>query len=394
MRKSYRIVIVFLEAPLPFGNAAARWYYVLLKGLVDRGHRVTAFAACSKPSEIEEAKILFPTPSYDLRCYLSQSKRPLTGKWHTLCRPYSYMFSNHLRRDFEKVMDERADIVHLEQLWCGWMGTDESSKALLNIHHLCWIDLENTRPPTMRERITKSLMLRTEKRLVRSFRYIRACSPRLVPEVHKQNPNADVRVIPVALDLTHYRYIKDEDRPLTPTLSIIGNMSWNPTYSAAVRLLSRLWPSIQALVPETKVQIVGWDAKRKLAAFSGMPSVAIDENVPDTRPYFENSTILIYAPDRGSGMKIKILEAMAYGIPVVTTSEGVEGIPAIDGVHVGCSDDDEGLIKRAVALLRDSNLQNRQRLEARKLVESHCSPAPALDALEAIYEFMVSKGNE
>ena len=55
---------------------------------------------------------------------------------------------------------------------------------------------------------------------------------------------------------------------------------------------------------------------------------------------------MVYAPSRGSGMKIKILEAMAFGVPVVTTSEGVEGFPAVDGVHAGVCEDDAGLIER------------------------------------------------
>ena len=62
---------------------------------------------------------------------------------------------------------------------------------------------------------------------------------------------------------------------------------------------------------------------------------------------------MVYAPSRGSGMKIKILEAMASGVPVVTTSEGVEGLPAVDGVHAGVCEDDAGLIDRTVALLED-----------------------------------------
>src|ERR1700759_488474 len=61
-----RVVLVMIEPPVPFGNAAARWYYVLLRGLVERGHRVTAFAACSKPKEVEEARALFPGPDYAL----------------------------------------------------------------------------------------------------------------------------------------------------------------------------------------------------------------------------------------------------------------------------------------------------------------------------------------
>ena len=89
-------------------------------------------------------------------------------------------------------------------------------------------------------------------------------------------------------------------------------------------------------------------------------------------------------------MKIKIQEAMAYGVPIVTTSEGVEGIPAIDGVHVGLAEDDQGLIDRAVDLLNDVDLQNRRRVAARALIESVCGPQVTLDAQEAVYRRMIA----
>jgi len=88
-------------------------------------------------------------------------------------------------------------------------------------------------------------------------------------------------------------------------------------------------------------------------------------------------------------MKIKILEALGYGVPVVTTSEGVEGLPAVDGVHAGVCEDDAGLIDRTVRLLTDSAAQNRQRAAGRALVESHCGPKPTVDAIEAIYARMM-----
>ena len=88
-----RIVVVMVEPPLPFGDATARWFYVLLKGLVERGHRVTAFATCSKPDDVARAAALFPAPLYDLRCYPNPIRRGLTAKWETWRRPYSYMFS-------------------------------------------------------------------------------------------------------------------------------------------------------------------------------------------------------------------------------------------------------------------------------------------------------------
>ena len=67
--KPLKVVLVMIDPPSPFGNAAARGYYVLLKGLVDRGHRVTAFATSSDPADSLEALRQFPSPEYDLRIF-------------------------------------------------------------------------------------------------------------------------------------------------------------------------------------------------------------------------------------------------------------------------------------------------------------------------------------
>jgi glycosyltransferase involved in cell wall biosynthesis len=152
--------------------------------------------------------------------------------------------------------------------------------------------------------------------------------------------------------------------------------------------LKVLWPEIRRRVPEARVQVVGWNARQALREFLDQPGVAIAENVPDARPYFERTGVLLYAPRRGSGMKIKVLEALALGVPVVTTSEGVEGLPAQDAVHAGVCEDDAGLIERTVRLLKDQEMQNRQRAAGRLLLEEHCGTRPTLDAVEAVYARM------
>ncbi len=103
--------------------------------------------------------------------------------------------------------------------------------------------------------------------------------------------------------------------------------------------------------------------------YVGRRDVVIEGNAPDLRPYFETSSVMLYAPSRGGGMRVRVQEAMAYGAPVVTTGDGVEGLPALDGVHAGICDDDAGLIERTVTLLLDPALQNQQRLAARCLLE-------------------------
>ncbi|MCS7318252.1 MAG: glycosyltransferase family 4 protein, partial [Candidatus Dojkabacteria bacterium] len=200
------------------------------------------------------------------------------------------------------------------------------------------------------------------------------------------NPQAHVVAVPVGIDPDLYEFIPDQRRTGRPIISVIGSMGWYPTHSAAVRLLTRLWPEIKRQVPDAQVQLVGWGAKTALKDYLGMPDVIIEENVPDTRPYFERTAVMLYAPGRGSGMKIKVLESLAYGVPVVTTSEGVEGLPAVDGEHAGICDDDAGLIERTVRLLRDPPAQNRQRTAGRALLQTHCSPKNTVNQIMSIYQ--------
>jgi glycosyltransferase involved in cell wall biosynthesis len=162
-------------------------------------------------------------------------------------------------------------------------------------------------------------------------------------------------------------------------------MNWFPSYSAAVRFLTRLWPAIRKEIPNAHAIVAGWHARQALKNFLPQQGVEVIENVPDMRPFFEQSSLLLYAPERGSGMKVKVLEACAYGVPVVTTSDGVEGIPAEDGVHAGLSDDDAGLVDRTLRVLTDPFLQESMRRAARTLVEQHCHPRTVLDGIEHCY---------
>jgi glycosyltransferase involved in cell wall biosynthesis len=383
-----RILVVMIEPPLPFAAAASRWYYVLLRELFSRNHRVTAFVACRTREDLEETQRLFPRAEYDVRCYGFRARPGLKGKWANLRRPYSYMFSSELEQDLARECANGFDVLHLEHQWSGWLGQKHAGRVLLNLHWLNGIDLAQKPPHNFRARCERAVMIATERHLIRAFRHHRTLSSRLQGEVLRINPTADVVVVPFAFDLSQYRFEPAPVAPVKaePVIGLIGSMQWYPTYSAAERFLTRLWPQIRRRVPGARAQVVGRSAKSALAGYLNTPGVTFEEDVPDIQPYFASMDLMLYAPARGSGMKVKVLEALAWGIPVVTTSEGVEGLPAIDGVHAGVCEDDAGLIERSVQLLQDPERAAKQRTLGRALVEEHCSPRAAVDALERIYE--------
>lgn len=385
--KGFRIALLMLEPPLPFGNAVGRWYHILLKGLSERGHRVSAFATCRYADEIEEAQTLFPPPHYDLRCYPHPRRAGIRAKWETLRQPFSFMFNADLRRDFAEHHNGRGvDLLHLEGVWSGWLGLTQSARALLSVHYLYQLDRDAWGAGTLRDHVGRQLACRTERRLLQRYANITALSPELSANVRRINPEANVTTIPLTVDTSLYPWPGVLHRDGPPTVSLIGSFTWPPTYSAALRVLTRLWPEIKRRVPTARLRMVGRDAKKALGALGDAPGVEVHEDVADTIVFFHEADVLLYPPVAGSGMKVKVLEAFALGAAVVTTRAGVEGLPAVDGIHAGVCEDDQGLVERTVQLLIDDDRRQGQRLAARALLESRCSPRASLEALEDVYE--------
>lgn len=395
--KPLRIILVMIEPPLPFRHATTRWSYALLKGLVRRGHRITAFAAPSEPQAIEEVNALFPAPAYDLRCYPYPKRNRFRSKLETLCRPYSYMFSPALRHDLGAELERGVDVLHLQETWAGWLGQSKyDSKTALNFHNLYAIDHPTLSQPSLifrglAEKFRMAVQRHAERFLLRRYPMLMTVTPRLRQVAREIAPATPVHVVPLALDLTLYPFLPSDRRPPQSVISLIGSMDWYPSRSAAVRLITRLWPAIRQRVSDAKLRIVGRNARSALSDYLERPDIDIAEDVASTRPYFEDTTVMLYAPERGSGMKVKVLEAFAYGVPVVTTSDGVEGLPAQDDVHAGVCDDDSGLIERAVLLLKDHARQERQRTAGRQLLENCCNAEAALDAVERCYAEIVAR---
>ena len=384
--KSLRILLGCAHAPLPEGSAASRWYCALIHGLAVRGHRVTVLAACESAAEARVASDCFSAPNCDLKCFTMPQRKGIASRVETLLRPHSYLFSREMIRQWRAECASGHDIRHLEETFTGWLGrSSEPHRTILNIHNLYSIDWAMDPSLSQRVRILRSLTVRTERKLIRSFPNLLTVSSALAREVARIAPHSTVKVVPLALNLNHYDFVPPAKRPRYPVVAMIGSMDWPSSKCAAERLLVRLWPTIRKEFPNARLQITGKRARNALRAYLNVPGADFHEDVVSTQPYFENATLLLYAPERGSGMKVKVLEAFAYGLPVVTTPSGIEGLEVEDGVHAGIQETDEGLIERALGLLSDPARQEAQRRAARHLLETKYSADAAIERLENVY---------
>jgi glycosyltransferase involved in cell wall biosynthesis len=387
---SRKIVLLMVDPPLPFGKAMGRWYSVLLKGLVERGHGVRAFATCETREEAEQAEALFRAPEFDLRCYPLAPRAGLRGKWETLRRPYSYLFSDRLQADLDTALRTGFDVLHMEAQWCGWLGMRHRERAVVSVPCLYHVDQADQPAGSPRDRLLRALTYRAECRLLRAYPNLIAVSPRLADRMRAISPRSAVHVLPFGMDPANYPLLPGPEAPRPPTAGLIASFNWTPGLNAGRRILDRIWPALKRRLPDARLILAGVGARAAFADALDLPDVTVQDRVTDVPGFFRSIDLLLYPPNDSSGMKFKVLEAFGFGVPVVTNAPGVEGIPAEDGVHAGISDDDAGMTDRAVALLTDPASRERHRQAARALLLSHCGPGPVLDRLERIYDGVVT----
>jgi len=164
-----------------------------------------------------------------------------------------------------------------------------------------------------------------------------------------------------------------DDNPLkaqSTTILFCGTLNYEPNRDGLLWLHANIWPLIRAQVPAARLMVVGRNGD--LADYDTMKadgSVDFIGEVESVLPYSQTAGIAIVPLRHGSGTRLKILEAMSLGNPVVSTRIGAEGIEAVDGREILLADSPEAIAAGVVRLLRQPELFESQRRAARQLVE-------------------------
>ncbi len=352
-----RILLLTSEPPLPLGHVSARWFYVLVKGLAQMGHQVKILSTCSKQDELKEASELFKT-SNNIQFYgfpLGQSKG-IKGKIQSILSPGSYQFSSEYMHCFNKLLKE-SDVIHCEQLVTGIVAAKQKSlPVLMNVHHLHAHDLKNADAKSFYEKIVQKRQIQFEGELIRKFKNIAAVSNELTKRIASFHPEADLTWIPFAMDDSLYTP-KQTTRDFQ--FGLVGNMNWYPSYSAATNVINNIWPKILEKKPDASLLVAGWNARTRLSEFLNVPNLTIKENVKDIRTIFQDIETLIYFPEQGSGVKVKILEAMLMGCAVITNSAGLEGLKVKSGDQLYVTDNVNQVVDYALNLSTNPSLREK-----------------------------------
>lgn len=201
-------------------------------------------------------------------------------------------------------------------------------------------------------------------------------------------PDLAISVAPSGVDIERLKYSPEERRD--PIILMTGYMKDPANEDGAVWFAHHVWPAIRDKYPEIKYYIVGSSPGprvKKLAAKD--PRIVVTGRVDDLAPYCRKAKIFVSPMRLGSGLRPKVLEAIAFGLPVVSTSLGMAGIQAQTGVNCLVADTPELFIQSVEWLLTDPALRNQMAHNAQELVERKHALSIGLNQLEEILKSII-----
>jgi glycosyltransferase involved in cell wall biosynthesis len=194
-----------------------------------------------------------------------------------------------------------------------------------------------------------------------------------------------IRGIPI--DVMPNVHEKIDDKKIygkTKDLLFVGNFNHRPNIDAVLFFCKEAFPSILEELKDVQLFVVGNNPPDQIEALASK-HIVVTGYVPDLIPYLRNARISVNPLRYGAGMKGKIGEALSWGLPVVTTSIGAEGMGLVDGHDALIADTPENFAAQVVRLYRDEALWNQLSSNGKETVESQWSPEAIQKRLTSVF---------
>jgi glycosyltransferase involved in cell wall biosynthesis len=187
--------------------------------------------------------------------------------------------------------------------------------------------------------------------------------------LQRWSPRLPVEVIPNGVDCTHF-VPRPQPASTEKTLLFVGNFRHPPNVDAALFLLKQVWPELMQAVPTLRLIVVGPEPPPEVRAAANTRLI-VTGRVADVREYYAQADGMVVPLRYGSGTRLKILEAFAAGVPVISTPLGIEGIKAEPERHFLKAETPQAFVRQIERLLSDLTLGEQLARNARGLVEAH-----------------------
>jgi glycosyltransferase involved in cell wall biosynthesis len=305
------------------------------------------------------------------------------------------------------------DVVHADQLSTAGYGQDaahavaaahggQSPRTLLDEHNAIYL-LTKRMAATERHPLRRLIMAREARAFVRyEATMLRAYDAVLtVTEEDLQYltaichlPAASCQrkftVLPICVDSEQTAVVPRRPGG-PPTILHLGTMFWPPNVTGVLWFAAEVLPRVQAVVPDARFVVVGKNPPREVLALQEDPRIEVTGYVEDPTPYLAAADAFVVPLHAGGGMRVKILDAWLWGVPVVTTPIGAEGIDVLDMSNVLLAGDAPAFAEATARLLTDPQMNARLRVTGRAFVEERYAWQAVYPKVDEIYRGLTGK---
>lgn len=290
-------------------------------------------------------------------------------------------------------------VAHADQLnMCQYAARVAGAFKVFDAHNALWL-LYQRLWQTMKPGPKKWLLGRDwrllkgyEGRICREFDALLAVSDedRLALE-EAAGRSLEAAVIPIAIDTDEVKVVEREAEPRH--ILHIGTMYWPPNINAVNWFIQKIYPLVRRERPDVQFGVVGSRPPADLLALNeaGL-GINVTGYVADPTPYQRQAAVMIVPLLAGGGMRVKILNALAEGIPIVSTALGYEGIAVTPGENILAADTPAEFAAQVLRVLNDPHLGRQLAANGRRLAEERYDYRRACRPLDAVYARAAQEG--
>ena len=289
----------------------------------------------------------------------------------------------------ELITAQTFDLVHYEMFHTAQFQTETDLPSVLsqqNVDSAIWQRLcsETTNPFYKFVYWTQQLAFQRYERVLSPKFDAVTCTSDIDAAVFQQHCVEDaIEIIPNGVDVTHY--LPDFTTEASAHLIYIGSMDWYPNEDAVGFFADEVLPRIQEKISDVAFSIVGGNPSERVQKLAERQGVVVTGRVPEIKPYFAEATVFVVPLRIGSGTRLKILEALAMGKAIVSTTVGAEGLDLKDGEEIFIADEPTAFADAVIRLLTDSELRRRMGENGRARVEQDYDWRRIGEKLHAVY---------
>jgi len=392
------------KSPWPKREGGPIAMHAMISGLLNAGHTIKVLAANTNKYNVdplsipEDFKANTGIEFVDIDLSLSFSGALynfLTGKSYHVSRFHTKAFALKITDVLKR---DTYDIIQLETLQ---MATyldiiHRYSKAPVvlrahNIEHKIWQRIAENCPNPFKRLYINHLyrsLKRFEIGILNKMDGIVAITPVDARNFDRLSHSTNIISIPFGINLDTLP--ENIVQPDEASLFHIGTMNWYPNEESIKWMITQVWPQVSQRLPEIELHLAGRYMPDWLKNLS-VPRIIVDGEVPDVWEYMQRFSIMVVPLFSGSGIRIKIVEAMAAGKAIITTAIGAEGINYENGQHLIIAKDAKSFTEAVVKVCKDKQLRDNLGKNARMLIAKEHDNNKLMQKLTLFYTELLQK---